>query len=782
MPNAPRRLWIGLVLLALVAGVAWWTRLPPARREPGRLSDAAAERAARAYLDLEAREQAAESSIWGPEIESAVHEAEVLRWWDQLHRSADSWKTLAELPVGSVSLPSFSVPLRSISGLEQGEVIPRERSEVLDAAAWRDWIRQQADAGWRLVRTTWAVTGHSPPANGSGARSRLEGTVFLEHSTQARRLSLHLRASLLWKPGSEGGPTLDRVEDVRGTWVGRRGEPAFRLALEAMVPTERSIFVDPLLCWDLDEDGFPELVLVGADRVWRSRPAAEGQRQWVAEPWLDLPVERLVAAVRADVNGDGRDDLVVLGPQGVRWWPGQATGGPARGVAVTGWQAPTPLRHPQCLTAGDVDGDGDLDLWVTQYKLPYQGGQFPTPWDDANDGFPSYLLLNEGGGQFRDATEASGLGVRRFRRTYSASFIDLDGDGDLDLVNVSDFAGLDLFLNDGRGRFEEVSRALGSGRRAFGMSHAVADVTDDGRPDLLMLGMTSAVADRLVQAGLEREGADTTRMRDMTFGNRLFLGAAGPVPLIAAPEPWASAVARTGWTWGAGWGDLDGDGRLDLAVANGHETRASVRDYERQFWLHDRFVADSTANPVSELYFRTAAGRRQADQASYGGWQSNAVLLNAGELPWPDVAWVWGLAVPEDCRNLLLEDLNRDGRLDVVVTTQEEWPVRRQRLLVFLNALPEREWMGVEWRGPYPTGGRLEVGTGRGAQVRWFLTGDGYRSQGSSSVLLPRRGSGTIEGVLVRPGQEAVRRTWESGQRWEVLTPRSPESPGPDHR
>jgi hypothetical protein len=148
------------------------------------------------------------------------------------------------------------------------------------------------------------------------------------------------------------------------------------------------------------------------------------------------------------------------------------------------------------------------------------------------------------------------------------------------------------------------------------------------------------------------------------------------------------------------------------------------------------------------------------------------VLLNSAEAPWPDVAWVWGLAVPEDSRNLLLEDLDRDGRLDLVVTTQEEWPVRRQRLLVFLNALPEREWMGVEWRGPYPTGGRLEVKTGQSTQVHWFLTGDGYRSQGSASVLLPRRDSTAVEGVLVRPGQEALRWTWDSGSRWEVLTPR----------
>mgnify|MGYP003336824970 CR=1 FL=1 len=73
-----------------------------------------------------------------------------------------------------------------------------------------------------------------------------------------------------------------------------------------------------------------------------------------------------------------------------------------------------------------------------QYKLPYVAGQMPTPYYDANDGFPGYLLRNDGHGNFTDATAASGLASKRFRRSYSASFVDLDEDGDVDLVVVSD--------------------------------------------------------------------------------------------------------------------------------------------------------------------------------------------------------------------------------------------------------------------------------------------------------------------------------------------------------
>ena len=57
-------------------------------------------------------------------------------------------------------------------------------------------------------------------------------------------------------------------------------------------------------------------------------------------------------------------------------------------------------ENPFVLSAGDIDGDSDLDLWMGQYKVPYQGGQMPTPFDDANDGYPAFLMINDGRGVF----------------------------------------------------------------------------------------------------------------------------------------------------------------------------------------------------------------------------------------------------------------------------------------------------------------------------------------------------------------------------------------------
>lgn len=748
----------GLAVLAIVAGVTWWWKaVKPAREGP--LTEQRAEAAARAYLDLEARERAVEASLWMPELNAAFHEDELLRWWDSLNRAPDPWTVLAEFPLTTLVLPDLGALESLPEGIQRRKL--HSGGAFLDRQARQLWLQHWNETGWKLGRTTWALTGHQIPRAGEAARSVLSLTAQLEHPSQRRRCRLHLVASLEWRTGVVSLPELERLEIQDGEVLWREGDPPFRLWLEALIPAERSIFTDPLLLWDLDADGFPEICLVGADRVWWNQPGPGSSRTFREQPWLGLPPERIVAAVRADVSGDGHDDLVLVDGRGVRWWPGGVVGGPAPGPPVEAWTAPSALRHPQCVAAGDLDGDGDVDLWITQYKLPYQGGQFPTPWDDANDGFPSYLLRNDGAGRFTDVTAGSGLAAKRFRRTYSASFVDLDLDGDLDLVNVSDFAGLDVYLNQGSGVFADITGELGSARHAFGMSHAVNDLNHDGRPDLLMLGMNSTVADRLGFLGLERGERDRLRMQEMAFGNRLFLGNSGPVPLRPAPERWAVGWMRTGWTWGAAWTDIDLDGFLDLAVANGHETRASVKDYERQFWRHDRFVGGSANDPVADLYFRTAAGQRQADGASYGGWQSNMLLLNAANRGRWDVAWLWGLAVPEDCRNLLVEDLDGDGRPDLVVTTQEEWPHRRQRLLVFRNELSVGNWVGFRWNGPFPSGARFELETTSGRSARWTLTGDGYRSQGTarvqfglgseipSRVVVHRAGRSPVSGSVV---------------------------------
>ena len=783
MKPSPARLIVLLLALGIVASVFFWRRAnSPAFSTPGGspagISPAAAETAIREYLALEGREKAADQSVWNVEAEAERHEDELTSLWDSLNAARDPWVALTNFAPQTVSLPEFGAPETLAHGIRRWHAGSASAvAAELDGVGWRAQLGRWQQAGWSLGRTSWHMLRFVPATVRSAAQSAVRVTGELANDAQHQRALVRAELAITWTASTNGvTPRPIKVEVRTAEFLRRDGPVAFVPWLDTELGPGAPDFPDPLIAADLDGDGLSELLLVGANKVWRNRPATGSSggatRQFIPEPLAQLPPNRMVAAALADVDGDGRADLVFAGAGGLDWIAGAPGGFP--GAVQHGWTDPAGLKHPQVLALGDVDGDGDLDVWLAQYKLPYQGGQFPTPYFDANDGFPAHLLLNDGHGHFTDATEASGLAPKRFRRTYGASFIDLDGDGDLDLVNVSDFAGLDVFLNDGHGHFKDVTAGLGEARQAFGMGQVIGDFNGDGRPDVLMLGMDSAMAGRLDALGLGRPEwpQHSAKRAATTFGNRLFLGADGG--LLPAPANLAQALAHTGWTWGAALADFDNDRDLDLAVATGHETRPSTRDYERQFWLHDVYAAASTNSPAAELYFRTAAGRRQADGASYGGWQDNAFLLNCGGTDFPEVAWLLGLTVPADCHNVLADDLDGDGRLDLVVTTYEQWPAKRQRLLVFHNELPlTGNWIGfrLDGDGRVPVGTKVEVEDHTGRQTRWITVGDSYRSQSAAAAHFGL-GTNTPTRALIRwpDGRQTVI-SQPATNRWHRLAP-----------
>jgi enediyne biosynthesis protein E4 len=773
MPSG-RLIGILLVGTAAIAGAIYLRQFRSTRGSAVGMSAEAAEVIARRYLAIEEREQAMDRTLWAPEIDAERFENELTRIWDEMNASSNHWSILKSFPLNRLQVLNIGAPVSLAHGVTRwlGDVVaPYKMGQRRRNPVQEEW----ESAGWILEGIHLAMTSHQAGAGTQPARSTVQVSARLKNPLQDVRAVLRARVLLEWESENPAAPTVTAltVEDLE--ILTRSGTPPFKLWLEAELPPAAGTFNDPLMVRDLTGDGRPEILLAGAGEVWINATAdSSTQKPFRRERAGSLPTERIQAAVLADVNGDRKEDLVLAGKGGVQWIAG--TGNLPWGTPGSGWRAPVPLNHAQALTASDVDGDGDVDLWLVQYKLPYQQGQFPTPWYDAHDGFPAYLLLNDGRGRFTDATGAAGLGRIRNRRSYSASLVDLDRDGDSDLINVSDFAGLDVLLNDGHGRFHDVTASLGDARHAFGMAHAVNDFNADGRPDLLMLGMGSTVAERLEKFGLERRapGEGPGMVREMIHGNRLFLGDRNSdAPLKSATGPEAQGLRATGWTWGGAWEDFDNDGRLDLAVANGHETRASTADYDRQFWLNDRFVARSTNDPAAEHYFRTAAGHRQAAGASYGGWQDNQFRLQLPDGDFPDVAWLFGLAVPADCRNLIGADLDLDGRLDLVVTTQEGWPAPRQRLLVFRNELElsSAAWIGFRFTGAPPPGTRVELELPDKTPTRWLITGEGFRSQGPAAAQFGLGSQSPSAAKIYRPGAALVTLQNPAVNQWHVIPP-----------
>lgn len=228
--------------------------------------------------------------------------------------------------------------------------------------------------------------------------------------------------------------------------------------------------------------------------------------------------------------------------------------------------------------AADIDGDGDLDLYVCRYRGIRTGdGHVITLISEtvynARDGEPNQLWINQGDGTFRE--EGAGRGVADTGWSLAAGFGDFDADGDPDLYVANDFGDNRLFKNGGKGRFEEVAGS-GATDTGFGMGVAWLDFDRDGKLDLYVANMYSTAGNRILSRGPGRLSPDQhQKLLKLARGNTLLRNKGdGSFEDVTA----SLGAGRAGWAWGTASYDYDNDGLADIYVANGYVTGESALD------------------------------------------------------------------------------------------------------------------------------------------------------------------------------------------------------------
>lgn len=678
-----------------------------------------------------------DETVWKNEVLAQEYEQSLVRLWDKLlaqdrRPDGDKYDVLASIDFDTISFGK----MESVEEIDHGITITHYR-EKIGQAPHADWVRLIDDyrmTGLRLVQSEWHHSAFDPPSESSPARSVVHMVLYLARSTPPGRLVVDGKLRITWRESNDddGFPVPRTIDASDLKVLERDGEPIFRevLTVNHTSKSNRS-GVQPVLVYDLNNDGLSEICLGGSNELYWNRGDFAFDRDSLCKY-----AERIFeTGLIADMNGDSHADLVVPGVRGdLLLYAGHGDGNFSNqpiGKAKTGG----PLQQPQVITAGDVDNDGDLDLWIAQYKISYVGGQMPSPYYDANDGFPAYLLINDGNGRFSPATEEAGLAEKRFRRTYGSSFVDLDEDNDLDLLVVSDFSGVDVYENDGSGYFTDITDKVLDERHLFGMAATFADFNLDGQLDFFVSGMASTTARRLEYMRLGRNDRPEVHMMRsrMGYGNRMYLASNNG---YTEPE-FKDQVARTGWTWGATSFDFDNDGDRDIFVANGHSSGNSTKDHCTHFWCHD--IYDGTSQPDFSLdsVFKDVMRGYYDRTESWDGYQKNVLLMNDKGKRFSSIAFLTGLGQQFDGRAVVSDDLDADGRVDLVVV-EDRWH-DGQILHVYRNELEtDSHWIGFRLReqgnGFSPVGVQVKLFTDAGIQVAAIVTGDSIHAQHATTV------------------------------------------------
>ena len=241
---------------------------------------------------------------------------------------------------------------------------------------------------------------------------------------------------------------------------------------------------------DLSGDGAPDLILGNAGQnVFLLN---DGGGRFIDETSARMPsrIDVTQDVELGDVDGDGDLDLLVGNENGNRLLLNEGDGHFLDGT--DGRLPPASVvEETREADFGDIDGDGDLDILFANVRSSLSSA------DPANR-----LLVNDGTGTFADGGDRL---PRDLERSFDGDFIDLDDDGDLDILtsNLNRTPGVAALVpwiayrNDGTGRFiEATAEIFPDGVVGFGFDAEAADFNGDGRTDLYLAGRGSP--DRLL--------------------------------------------------------------------------------------------------------------------------------------------------------------------------------------------------------------------------------------------------------------------------------------------
>jgi tetratricopeptide (TPR) repeat protein len=489
---------------------------------------------------------------------------------------------------------------------------------------------------------------------------------------------------------------------------------------------------------DIDGDGFDDLYVCQPgglpNRLYRNR--GDGTFEDITEASGVGVIENTACALFVDVDNDGRQDLIVVRATGPMLFLNEG-GGKFRQKADAFQFATPPQGTFTGAAVADYDRDGWLDIYFCLYVY-YQGTdqyKYPSPYYDAENGPPNFMMRNNRDGTFRDVTAETGLNQNNTRYSFCCGWSDFNRDGWPDLYVVNDFGRKNLYRNNGNGTFTDIASEAGVEDVGAGMSVCWLDYDNDGAEDLYVADMWTAVGERISMQDMFKKGApQETRAlyHKHAMGNSLFRNGGGAFEDTTG----AAGVGIGRWAWSSDAWDFDHDGFPDLYIANGMVTGPSREDLNSFFWRQVVAYSPEEAKPSHDYEQGWSAINEliRAD-GTWSGYERNVFYANNGDGTFSDVSGAVGLDFLEDGRAFALADFDHDGRQEVFLKNRNG-PQLRLLKNIMENLPPS---IAFHLRGTKSNrdavGAVVTVETELGRQTRSLKAGSGFLSQHSKDVF-----------------------------------------------